>query len=246
MRTITSVRPARELALDNTRRSWLDVKVKVSRFFAAILSVLAAGSVAADDPAPWNVIETERGITISRREQPGCGLPAFRGEGPVRGGVLQVLAAMLDIETVHLWAYGIDEARLVRRIDARTDLVYLYSDLPWPVRDRDMIVRREIEVVKPGSEFTIRLRCEPDAVPVRDGRVRVPECRSTFALRKLKADTTEVDYVMSLDPGGILPKWASNWVAKHVPFKTLVAIEERTDESRGQYEAVVQRWSTAM
>jgi hypothetical protein len=193
----------------------------------------------------WNVIDEERGITVSRREQPGCGLPAFRGKGPVRGGVLQILALMLDSNAVEKWAYGVDESRLLKRIDEKQELIYLYSDIPWPVRDRDMIVLRTVEVVKPGEEFHIRLKCEPTATPEVSGAIRVQKCKSGFHLRRLDDTSTEIDYEMSLDPDGLLPKWAGSYVAKHVPFKTLVALEERAAETRGKYEAVVRRWSGA-
>lgn len=192
------------------------------------------------------MVDRERGITLSRKEQPGCGLPAFRGEGHLQGGVLQVLAVMLDMKVLHRWAYGVDEARVIKRVDERTELLYLYSDLPWPVRDRDMIVRKQVEVLKAGSEFRISLKCEPKAQAERDGVIRVQHCRSSFLVTKVNAETTDIDYVMSLDPAGLLPKWAGSFVAKNVPFKTLVALEERAAESHGKYEAVIRRWSAAM
>ncbi len=195
--------------------------------------------------AAWRVIKEERGITVSRREQPGYGLPSFRGKGPVRGSVLQVLALMLDSSSVKEWAYGVNKSRLLKRINENEELIYLYSDVPWPVRDRDMVLRRTVEVVKPGEEFHIHLACEPRATPEISGAIRVKKCKSGFHLRRLDATSTEVDYEMTLDPAGLLPKWASNYVAKHVPFKTLVALEAQTAESHGKYEAVVRRWSAA-
>ena len=193
----------------------------------------------------WNVINEERGITVSRREQPGCGLPSFRGQGPVRGSVLQILALMLDSSSVEAWAYGVDQSRSLKRISENEELIYLYSDVPWPVRDRDMVLRRTVEVVKPGEEFHIHLKCEPTATPEVSGAIRVKKCKSGFHLRRLDDTSTEIDYEMTLDPAGLLPKWASNYVAKNVPFKTLVALERKTAESRGKYEAVVRRWSAA-
>jgi hypothetical protein len=216
-----------------------------SRWLPGLASAfVAALCVAEAPPDAWSVIDEERGITVSRREQPGAGLPSFRGQGPVRGGVLQILALMLDSNSVEQWADGVDESRLLKRIDANQELIYLYSDLPWPVRDRDMIVRRTVQVVKPGEEFRIHLKCEPKATPEVSGAVRVQKCTSGFHLRRLDDTSTEIDYEMTLDPAGLLPKWAGSYVAKHVPFKTLVALEERAAETRGKYEAVVQRWST--
>ena len=220
--------------------------LRTSRFLPALASLFVAALCVAEAPSGgWSVIEEERGITVSRREQPGCGLPSFRGQGPVRGGVLQILALMLDSSSVSLWANGVNESHTLKRIDENVELIYLYSDLPWPVRDRDMIVRRTVEVVKPGEEFYIHLKCEPTAAAEVDGAVRVKKCKSGFRLRRLDASNTEIDYEMNLDPAGLLPKWAGSYVAKHVPFKTLVALEERAAETRGKYEAVVQRWSAA-
>ncbi|MFT3924877.1 MAG: START domain-containing protein [Myxococcales bacterium] len=224
----------------------MNLKLSPSGLMSGLASVLVSALCFAEAPAgEWNVIEQERGITVSRREQPGCGLPAFRGKGPVRGGVLQILALMLDSNSVEQWADGVDESRLLKRIDENQELIYLYSDVPWPVRDRDMVVRRTVEVVKPGEEFHIHLRCEPQATPEVSGVVRVKKCKSGFHLRRLDQSNTEIDYDMSLDPAGLLPKWAGSYVAKNVPFKTLVALEERAAETRGKYEAVVQRWSAA-
>jgi hypothetical protein len=197
--------------------------------------------------APWVVIEQVGNITVSKRDHPG-GLPGFRGRGVVRGNVLRILSLLLDVGAVPRWAYGVDEARMVKRPNERTDTVYLYSDVAWPVRDRDMIVRRSVEVLVPGKHFRIALRCAPDDVAERSGVVRVRECESQFELRARDDDHTDVDYAMTLDPAGFLPKWAGSWVAKHVPTRTLEAIEHEASEPacEKRYEAAVRRWSNAM
>lgn len=225
---------------------WLDRRVKARSWVVASGLWLVTTLGLASDPVGWVVVDRERGITSSRREQPGCGLASFRGQGKVKGNVLQVLSMMLDIKTVPEWAFGVDDAELVKRHDIRTEIIYLYSDIPWPVRDRDMVARRETEVLKPGEEFRINLECTPEVRPEIDGAVRVRKCKSTFHLRKVDAEHTEIDYVMSLDPGGHLPDWVSGFVSKTVPFKTLVAIEEHAEESRGRYDLAVAHWSTAM
>lgn len=194
----------------------------------------------------WTVERRERGITVSRRERAGDAMAAFRGEGRVKSHVLQVLAVILDVHEVERWAYGITDAHLVRRVDDRTELVYLYSDTPWPVRDRDMVVRRRVHIVEPGTEFGVSIRCEPGAAPAREGVIRVQDCDSSFRIRKLDAETTEVIYEMSLDPEGALPHWASAWVARTAPVMTLLALERRATRNAGRYAAFVQRWSSAM
>jgi hypothetical protein len=232
--------------IDNHDRGALDEGVKVRLPAAAALFCLLTSVGLAQDGGAWSVIEKSRGITVSRRVQAGCALPAFRGQGNIHGNVLQVLAVMLDLKAVESWAHGVTESRPIKRIDARTHLVYLHSDLPWPVKDRDMIVRSEVDVVKPAEEFRVTLHCEPTAQPELDGVIRVQTCQSTLHLRKVDENTTAVDYVMTLDPAGNLPSWSAEWVTKATPFKTLVALEERAKVSQGQYTASVRSWAAAL
>jgi hypothetical protein len=194
----------------------------------------------------WTFDSRERGITISRRDGSGEALSAFRGDGVVRAHVLQVLAVILDVREVERWAYGVTSARSVGHIDDRTELIYLYSNTPWPVRDRDMVVRRKVSVIKPGEEFAISLRCEPNGAQPRGGVIRVRECESSFRVRKIDAQTTAVVYEMSLDPEGRVPQWASAWVARTAPVNTLLAIEKRASRSEDRYAAFVRTWSNAL
>lgn len=219
-----------------------------ARFSFLWVLIWLVTSQAAADGGDWTVIQRERGITVSRRVQAGSALPAFRGQGRIRGNVLQVLAVMLDLNAVGRWAYGVSESRPIRRIDERTHLLYLRSHLPWPLRDRDMIVRSSVEVLRPGAEFRVTLRCEPGAQAEREEAIRVKRCESTLHLRQVDAESTEVDYVMSLDPAGRVPRWSAEWVAKATPFKTLVALEARaaTAASQQKYAAFVRDWSAAM
>lgn len=199
-----------------------------------------------DGERGWKFENRERGITVSRRERSGRSLSAFRGEGRVKAEALKVLAVILDTREVERWAYGITSARSVKHIDDRNELVYLYSNTPWPVRDRDMVVRRTVSVIKPGEEFAVTLRCEPGAAAERKGIIRVRTCDSSFRVRKLDPSTTEIIYEMSLDPQGSLPQWASAFVARTAPVKTLLAIEERASRKDDRYAAFVRRWSGAM
>jgi hypothetical protein len=206
----------------------------------------AATCLAEADLGAWKFERRESGVTVSRRVATGGFLPAFRGEGTVKVHVLSALAVILDVREVERWAYGVTDARSVRHVDDRTEIVYLYSDTPWPVRDRDMVVRRTVSIIKPGSEFAVSIVCEPNAAPMRDGVIRVRDCDSSFRVRKLDAHRTEVVYEMSLDPEGVVPQWASTFLARTAPVKTLLAIESRASRNQSRYAAFIRRWATAM
>ena len=191
----------------------------------ALLAWLLPFTVSAYEDG-WAVIGREDNVVISRRAIPGHALPAFRGKGPIDGNVADVLKLLRNVPSINQWAYGVSRAQLLKQVSTDVDLIYLFSHTPWPMRDRDMVVRRTIETIQSDHEYRISLRCERGVRPVREGVVRVNECESEFRLRRLDAHTTEVDYWASLDPGK-LPNWTSSWLARTVPSRTLAAIQRR-------------------
>jgi hypothetical protein len=109
-----------------------------------------------------------------------------------------------------------------------------------------MVVRRTVSILKPGTEFAVSIVCEPDAAPERHGVIRVRDCNSHFTVRKLDANNSEIIYEMSLDPEGAVPQWASAFLARTAPVKTLLAIESRASRNQSRYAAFIRRWSAAL
>ena len=222
-----------------------DVKLRRS-LVLALLCCLAVSSLAFAEGMDWQVESTKRGITVSSRPDGGGRLSAFRGEGVVEGNVLQLLAVILDVREIERWAYGVSWARSLAEHHPQGDLVHLYSDTPWPLSDRDMVVRRDFEVLSPGRKFAISVRCEPNAAPEKAGVIRVRECESRFVLERVNEHQSRVVYESRLEPAGVLPRWASDWVAKNAPFQTLVALEGRAKRTVGRYASVMKRWQSVL
>lgn len=216
-----------------------------TRFFAALaLTGTLWSSALADDEEGWRKIRDEQGIAVSTREQAGSDFPEFRGHGVVRGPVLHVLALVLDDARASEWAKGSKDARVLRKMDARTELVYSRSPQPWPVRDRDLVMQRTIEVIKPGEIYRVRLVCVPSEEPEHDA-VRIKQCETQFVLRKVDERSTTVDFRVRVDPGGGSPAWLAGWASKSVPFETLLGLRKQVEKTRGQYDAAIRVWEHA-
>lgn len=220
------------------------------RQWAVAASLLAAGwTVSAasgqDDEGPWRKLLEERGIVVSAREQAGQELPSFRGQGEVKGSVLHVLAVVLDDARTKEWAKNADEAEVLRTLDARTQLVYTRSHQTWPIRDRDLVMKRTVEVLEPGAAFRVRLVCVPGEKPEIPAAIRIKDCDTVFVLRKVDEQTTHVDYRVRADPGGSNPAWAVRWASKSIPLDTLVALRKQVLKTKGAYSEVIRSWSSA-
>ena len=219
------------------------------RHWAVAGSLLAAGwtvsSASGQDDREWHTILQERGIVVSARAQAGQALPSFRGQGEVKGDVLHVLAVVLDDARTKEWAKNADEAEILRTIDARTQVVYTRSHQTWPIRDRDLVMKRTVEVLEPGTAFRVRLVCVPGEKPELADAIRIKDCDTVFVLRKLDAQTTHVDYRVRADPGGSNPAWAVRWASKSIPLETLVALRKQVLKTQGDYADVMRSWGAA-
>jgi hypothetical protein len=193
--------------------------------------------------AGFRVVEREHGITVSVRDEPGRQVPTFRGTGALKGSVLHLLAIMLDDARAQEWATGADETAVLRKLDERTNIVYSRSKQPWPVHDRDLIMKRSVEVLEPGRAFRVRLSCVPGEKPPLDGVVRVKRCETTLTLEKLDDATTFVDYQVSVDPGGSIPEWLVKRTSKRMPLDTLVGLEKQVKKTEGEYRSVEAFWA---
>jgi hypothetical protein len=210
---------------------------------AAIAWALVTSAVCA--AAPWKVILEERGIVVSTREEPGRELPSFRGQGVLQMPVLHALAVVLDAEGAMKWAKGADEVQTLRALDPRTHLIYTRNHAPWPVSDRDFVVKRLIKVVRPGREFRIEMACVAGERGKTKHVIRVSNCSSHFILRAVDAARTYAEYQVSIDPAGSLPAWLVRWASKRIPFDTLVSLEARVRDTRAKYAAAADSWASA-
>lgn len=199
----------------------------------------------AEDTAGWRTIYEERGIVVSTREQKGQDFPSFRGQSRLRGDVLHMLAVVLDDARTKEWAKSADEASVLRKVDDRTQIIYSRSHQTWPVRDRDLVMKRRVEVLKAGEAFRVHIQCMPGEKPEVNNVIRIKRCETEFVLRKVDGSSTSVDYQVRADPGGNNPGWMVRWASKRIPFDTLAGLEKQVARTKGQYADAIAYWREA-
>jgi hypothetical protein len=211
----------------------------------ALVGAILTGSAQAEDTNGWQTVHEERGILVSTREEEGRDLPSFRGQAKLNAPVLQLLAILLDDSRSSEWAKGADETTILRSVDARTQIIYARSHQPWPVKDRDVVMKRTVDVLKPSEVFRVHLVCVPNEKPKVDGAVRVRTCETTFLLHAIDATHTSIDYRVNADPGGQNPAWIVKMASKSIPLDTLTGLRKQAQRTRGAYDEAVAQWAKA-
>ncbi|MET0342457.1 MAG: START domain-containing protein [Polyangiales bacterium] len=212
---------------------------------ATLVSLSSAHTTSAQADASWRTIREEQGIVVSTEEPPPPSLLSFRGSGALRASVLHVLAIILDDDHATEWAKNADVLELVRALDARTQIIYSRSHQRWPVKDRDLVMKRTVEVLTPGSAYRVRLVCVPGEKARVPEVIRIGRCETTFTLRRIDEQSTRVDYATRTEPGGNNPDWLVRLASRSIPFDTLLALRKQVERTRGRYAEVMQRWAVA-
>lgn len=219
--------------------------MRVSKMIAVLaLSALANGALA-ESEAGWRTIYQEEGVLVSTREELGRDMPSLRGQTELSAPIHHLLAILLDDEHSKEWAKGADETTVLRKLGPRQEIIYARSYQPWPVKDRDLVMQRTVEVLTPGEAYRVHLVCLPGERPPVRGVVRMERCETTFVLRAVDAAHTRIDYRVHADPGGSFPDWIVRIASKSIPLDTLTALAKQVERTRGQYRGAAAEWASA-
>jgi hypothetical protein len=132
-----------------------------------------------------------------------------------------IMDLLQDADFNDRWVYRSGGARILARDGDSRAYVYGVVDAPWPMQDRDTVVRFDARRNAGTGAITITITNEADYVPPVDGLVRVPEFGGFWELRPQPDDAVLVTYQVYGHPGGVIPIWLANRAAARSVLLTL-------------------------
>jgi hypothetical protein len=219
--------------------------VRASAFIAALAfaaALLPNLPARADDG--WETLVSQDGVSVRERSSPDRALPELEAEVEIDAGLFEILAVITDVPKQTRWMSDCIESRFVRVESADLALVYNRTGEPWPISDRDVVLRTEATLLAPGEHAAVHFANveDPGAPPV-DGVVRMPRLSGAYDLIALSPTRTRVSYRLDADPGGSVPSWATSRFARNTPLQTLLGLRKQVLATRGQYAEFVAEWS---
>ncbi len=167
----------------------------------------------------WTEVRNEAGILVQKQADSSRVLPILLATTEIKGTPDEVLAWIRDTTTHTRWMANCEEARLLKQTD-EASFAYNRVGAPWPVSDRDSVVRSTL-ISEGGGHRVDFQNTEEMNVPVNSDFVRMARIIGHWDLRPNDNGGTSVEYMIDSDPGGSLPGWLVAQVASDVPFTTL-------------------------
>ncbi len=198
----------------------------------ALLLILVAGLIAityavgADVNAEWKQVNELDGIIGYTRPSPLTSINEIKAIGTVDAPVASIEALVRDLDSMKNYLYRCSEAFPIQipGIESGKDNYYIYyrTNLPWPVYDRDVVVKAEARIDKESGAILIQTKkISSDFRKKKWGVVRMPIFTAKCILTPTEGNKTKVTYQILLDPGGYLPSFIVNMLSKNAAVEII-------------------------
>lgn len=190
----------------------------------------------------WTLETDEKGIQTYTRYLEGKSLRAFKVVTEVDAPLPQVLMFLNDSSQFHRWIFMLKEARILQQTDPQgVSYNHMITKVPWPIRNRDVVVKATIEYDKDLGEVFIESVSAPDFIPEEEDLVRIRESVASWRITKLDTGKLRLELTSHAEPGGVIPKWLSNIVVLQLPkhmFSKLPEILESDEVKNMEFDSI--------
>lgn len=179
---------------------------------AALLLALLAAPAAAGE---WAQFVDEDGVAGYVRAVEGSRVLEVRSVVVVDARIEVVGAVLRDVTGLKRPGSSCTEARILRMPDRDHYTFYVAYAVPFPFHDRDVVVSAANRYDLEHGRVVASLRAVTDpAAPAVADRVRIEEFEAQFVVEYLTRERTGVVYTSRVDPGGNIPAFLANRVAR--------------------------------
>jgi len=165
-------------------------------------AALAFAVPAQASDAPWTLEREDGGIALYSRAVADSPYLAVKVIARIDAPADKVAGLLGDGNGCSAWRAMCKSSEVIEAVSDSERLVYLVLDLPWPVSDRDLVVRSIAQVDTQAKSLHVTLESAPDALPVKE-YVRA-QSSGEYALKAIGDGASEFTYIQHTDIGGDL------------------------------------------
>ncbi|EKF73570.1 hypothetical protein A11A3_13113 [Alcanivorax hongdengensis A-11-3] len=210
--------------------------IKTLLLLSACLWSLAAHADRAllPDSVTWTKVTDRDGIEVYRADNHSR-IETFRGKARIAIKDFNAVGALLDdYEAMADVLHMVSAIHNVKRESPFVRDVYITTQLPWPVNDRDAPLRVTFYQEPDTMALVMPFHINQDAMPEQEGYIRMPQMQGFFRFEPVMPGQMDVTLQVVLDPGGSLPAWLANIILSDIPYYSLKRLRRAVNQPRFQ------------
>jgi hypothetical protein len=213
------------------------MKILFSRMSTLSLIATLLGSLLAQ-AGEWEPVYADENLNVQRRDYEGSELDEIKGVVRVKATLNAVMALLKDAQFNREWVYRSGGASILQDAGYAQAYVYGVVDAPFPMSDRDTVVRFDYQQDPLTKEITITITNFPDFIPAKAELIRVPRIGGYWQLKPDADGWVEVTYQVYGDPGGWIPVWMANRaavVSVQETLRNMISAVTRYESARSEF-----------
>jgi len=201
------------------------------------LGILLILSLVALCQGKWELKRDDNGIEVYTRKPLSGSLKELRVTCELNATKKQLINTLEDIGEYGKWVYSTKKNDLLKTVNSQQLIYYTACHLPWPLKDRDLIVELSILPGASPDQFKIEAKSLPNYLPGNPDFIRVPYSLAQWNVKVINEHTLQVDYTFSVDPGGNIPVWMVNSTLATGPYNSFVKLKQLLKNMNTGYAA---------
>lgn len=150
----------------------------------------------------------------------------FKIDATIDGSMEKVARVHFDIDNIKRWYWETMDSRLLKKVSDREYYYYMSYNAPVSTPDRDAILHAVVEPYSAKKGYMeIKVNAVPDFMPPQPNLVRVQAQDMTIRFTPVTRDKTHLEAEGFVDPGGMVPTWAMNFVQRNAPYTTMLGLQ---------------------
>ena len=153
---------------------------------------------------------------------------------------LSALVALLkDSEACSRWADKCAESYVYEKISDTELLVYTHNNLPFPIKDRDVLSRVTWQQDTDSLAITMNSEATADILPRVKGKLRLLEANVSWQFSPLPNGSVEVINQAHINPGSRIPGWITNMLLIDTPYQTMKSFVAEVRKTKYQDAEII-------
>lgn len=140
------------------------------------------------------------------------------------------LRLMMDVDNYDDWQYSMDEVKLIKAIDAYSFIYYTVLDFPWPLSNREMMMKFQATIDPQNKILDISMRNIPYDYERNSKYTEMGLSDAKWHAVQQPDNTLQINYSLRLDPGGSVSPWLVNMAMAEGPYLTFRKIKTLLEE----------------
>lgn len=190
-------------------------------------------SLPAEDADDWSLRKQVDNIRIYTMDQTNSSFQAFKAVAELNVPIENLMAVMINPESCKEWVHNCSESFAFGQGDFYERYAYSVNDMPWPVTDRDYVLRIRTHGNADTGSIVMNLNAVPGMRAELNSRVRVDRSDTLYRFTP-DGNRTRMIWVQHTEPNGALPGWLVNNLLIDIPVKSIQALEAVAKEDKYQ------------